>query len=156
MAREDKSGLVRLTLASTLQRLPVAQRPALAAPLLARKEDASDHNLPLLIWYGLIPVADADPSGLARLASGCALPETRRFIARRLAEDLDKNPGPINELLAQVATTPTIGTSRPTSSRGSRRGSSAGGRRRSPRPGIRWRAGSRPPRMPRSGPESGT
>src|SRR5262249_2429416 len=33
MAREDESGLVRLVLASTLQRLPVAQRPALAAPL---------------------------------------------------------------------------------------------------------------------------
>ena len=102
MAREDKSGLVRLVLASTLQRLPVAQRPTLAAPLLARKEDATDHNLPLLIWYGLIPVADADPSSLARLAADCALPTTRRFIARRLAEDLDKNPGPINDILAKV------------------------------------------------------
>ena len=62
MAREDRSGLVRLTLASTLQRLPVARRAGLAAPLLARGEDAGDHNLPLLIWYGLIPVADADPA----------------------------------------------------------------------------------------------
>ncbi len=73
MAQEDPSGLVRLTLASTLQRLPVAQRPTLAAPLLAHKEDASDHNLPLLIWYGLIPVADADPSTLGRLALGLRL-----------------------------------------------------------------------------------
>jgi putative membrane-bound dehydrogenase-like protein len=102
MAREDGSGLVRLTLASTLQRLPVAQRPSLAAPLLARKEDANDHNLPLLIWYGLIPVADSDPSGLARLAADCALPTTRRFIARRLAEDIDRRPGPIDDLLAHA------------------------------------------------------
>ncbi len=103
MAREDGSGLVRLALASTLQRLPVGLRPALAAPLLARKEDAGDHNLPLLIWYGLIPVADADPSALARLAGGCALPTTRRLIARRLAEDLDRNPGPVEALLKLAA-----------------------------------------------------
>jgi putative membrane-bound dehydrogenase-like protein len=100
MAGEDGSGLVRLVLASTLGRLPVADRPTLAAPLLARKEDASDHNLPLLLWYGLIPVAEADPSALARLGSACALPTTRRLIARRLAEDLERNPGPLNDLLA--------------------------------------------------------
>ena len=105
MAREDPSGLVRLVLASTLQRLPAPMRPSLAAPLLARKEDADDHNLPLLIWYGLIPVADADPSGLARLAIGSELPTTRRFIARRLAEDLDKNPGPVDEILAFASST---------------------------------------------------
>ncbi len=109
MARDDPSGLVRLTLASTLQRLPVASRAALAAPLLARAEDANDHNLPLLIWYGLIPVADLDPSGLARLASNCALPATRRLIARRLAEDLDKNPSPIEGLLATVGTSTDLG-----------------------------------------------
>ncbi len=93
MAGDDPSGLVRLTLASTLQRLPVASGPTLALALLRHPEDAGDHNLPLLIWYGLIPVADADPSGLARLAADCALPDTRRLIARRLAEDLDKRPG---------------------------------------------------------------
>ena len=103
MARDDQSGLVRLTLASTLQRLPFTQRLTLATPLVAHKEDAGDHNLPLLIWYGLIPVADSDPSGLARLAGGCALPTTRRFIARRLAEDLDKKPKPVDLVLATVA-----------------------------------------------------
>ena len=103
MAREDGSGLVRLVLASTLQRLPVAQRPTLAAPLLAHKEDAADHNLPLLIWYGLIPVADADPSTLARLGVDCVLPTTRRLIARRLAEDLERNPAPLNDLLTRAA-----------------------------------------------------
>jgi len=102
MAKEDPSGLVRLTLASTLQRIPVAQRPMLAAPLLARKEDANDHNIPLMVWYGLIPVGDSDPSGLARLAADCALPTTRRFIARRLAEDLDKKSAPVELVLASV------------------------------------------------------
>ncbi len=99
MAREDASGLVRLTLASTLQRLPVAQRPTLAAPLLARNEDADDHNQPLMLWYGVIPVAAADPAGLARLALHCALPTTRRLMARCLAEGLDTRPEPVNDLL---------------------------------------------------------
>lgn len=98
-AKTDGSGLVRLALASTLQRLPVSRRGDLAAALMARKEDANDHNLPLLIWYGLIPVADADPAALAALAADCEMPFTRKFIARRLAEDIEKNPAPLNQLL---------------------------------------------------------
>ena len=65
-AEHDPSGLVLLALASTLQRMPVDQRPRLAAPLVRRKEFADDHNLPLLVWYGLIPVARHDPVELAR------------------------------------------------------------------------------------------
>ncbi|MGB8167296.1 MAG: PVC-type heme-binding CxxCH protein, partial [Chthoniobacteraceae bacterium] len=99
VAREDSSALVRLALASTLQRLPVGQRAELGAALVAHPEDATDHNLPLLIWYGLIPVGDSDPSALVKVAAQCALPRTREFIARRLAEDIEKNPGPLNELL---------------------------------------------------------
>jgi putative heme-binding domain-containing protein len=102
MAGEDNSALVRLVLASTLQRLPVEQRVALALPLLAHGGDANDHNLPLLLWYGLIPLGDADPSSLARLATDSALPTTRRLIARRLAEDLETNPGPLNALLGNA------------------------------------------------------
>src|SRR5205823_2349243 len=52
-----------------------------------------------LIWYGLIPVADADPAALARLAAKSQLPLARKFIARRLAEDIEKNPAPLNDLL---------------------------------------------------------
>jgi putative membrane-bound dehydrogenase-like protein len=106
LAKADSSGLVRLALASTLQRLPVSQRANFAAALLAREEDATDHNLPLLIWYGLIPVADADPAVLSRLAAKSELPLTRKFIARRLAEDIEKNPAPLNDLLKLTATKP--------------------------------------------------
>ena len=102
-AREDRSGLVRLVLASTLQRLPVARRAELAAPLLAHAEDAADHDIPLLLWYGLIPLGDADPSALERLAEGCALPTTRRLIARRLAESIETNPGRVAALVGRVA-----------------------------------------------------
>ena len=100
MAREDSSGLVRLVLASTLQRLPIEQRPALAAELIGHAEDAHDHNQPLLIWYGLIPLGDQDRLALARLAATCRLPDTRRCIARRLAEEVTADPGPLNDLMS--------------------------------------------------------
>ena len=101
VARSDQSGLVRLALASALQRLPVAERPALAGELVAHPEDATDHNLPLMLWYGLIPVADADPAALVKVAARSALPLTRQYIARRLAEEIEKNPGSVNDLLTQ-------------------------------------------------------
>lgn len=107
MAREDDSGLVRLVLASTLQRLPVGMRTALAAPLVGRGEDAGDHDIPHMIWYGLIPLGESDPSALAELAGRCELPATRRLIARRLAESIDDRPGPLADLLARVSAGPS-------------------------------------------------
>jgi putative membrane-bound dehydrogenase-like protein len=99
MAADDASGLVRLVLGSTLQRLPVSQRTKLAVALVSRKEDATDHNLPLLIWYGLIPVADSDPAALATLAGRTELRATRKFIARCLVEQIDRNAVAVNVLL---------------------------------------------------------
>ena len=100
MAREDRSGLVRLVLASTIQRLPVRRRLALAGALLSRAEDANDHNLPSLIWTGLIPVADVAPGALASLAADARMLPVVGLIARRLGEDIDERPAPINDLLA--------------------------------------------------------
>ncbi len=102
MAREDHSGLVRLALASTLQRLPLERRAAVAENLVGHSEDALDHSLPLLIWYGLIPLGESDPAALVRVASRCEIPQTRKCIARRLAEEVEKNPKPLNELLEVV------------------------------------------------------
>lgn len=103
LATADPSAFVRLTLASTLQRLPIEQRAKLAAPLLTHAEDARDHNLPLMIWYGLVPVAEAEPARFAALTEECQIPLVRKFIARRLAEDLEKNPAPLNSLLKLAA-----------------------------------------------------
>ncbi len=103
MARDDRSGLVRLVLASTIQRLPVAGRVGLARALLAHPEDANDHNLPPLIWTGLIPVADADPRALASLAADARMSVVIGLIARRLGEDIDERPAPVDALLAAAA-----------------------------------------------------
>ncbi|MBA4182265.1 MAG: cytochrome C, partial [Anaerolinea sp.] len=68
LAATDPSGLVRLTLASSLQRLPVGQRAPIALALVGRQEDQDDHDLPLLVWYGLSPVGDVDPAALVPVA----------------------------------------------------------------------------------------
>ncbi len=106
LASADSSALVRLTLATTLQRLPVTQRAELAIALVAHPEDAADHNLPALIWHGLIPVAESQPEALPKIANACALPLTRRLIARRLAEDIEKQPDHVNNLLLLAAVKP--------------------------------------------------
>jgi putative membrane-bound dehydrogenase-like protein len=106
LAREDPSGLVRLVLASTLQRLPVSRRVPLARALASHAEDSSDHNQPAMIWTGLIPVADSDPAGLASLAGDCQIPDVVGMIARRLAEEIESRPGPVNALLSTVADRP--------------------------------------------------
>jgi putative membrane-bound dehydrogenase-like protein len=103
LARDDPSGLVRLYLASALQRLPVAQRGGVAGALLAHAEDAADHNLPLMIWYGVEPLAAADPLRAVELAQHSRIPLVRRFIARRLTEEVEKTPGPLNGLLKVTA-----------------------------------------------------
>ena len=106
LAAEDPSGLVRLALASTLQRLPLDRRAALAAALMDRGEDADDHNLPLLVWYGVMPTVEADPVRAAELAVASKWPQTRRLIARRLAGLIDRQPDGVARLVATIAAKP--------------------------------------------------
>jgi hypothetical protein len=85
LAREDRSAVVRLYLASACQRLSLEQRLPILEALLQRKEDAEDHNLPLLEWYALEPVIAKDPTAGALLLEKVAFPQVREFIARRMA-----------------------------------------------------------------------
>ncbi|MBX3448585.1 MAG: c-type cytochrome [Planctomycetaceae bacterium] len=102
LAKNDSSGLVRLAVASTLQRLPVKDRLSVAQALWSHRDDRDDPNLPLLVWYGVIPVADAFPNELAMAAWTCEWPLARKFIARRLAEDLENKPAGIAKLLEPI------------------------------------------------------
>jgi len=112
LAREDSSGLVHLALASALQRLPVGQRAAIAEGLVSHRAEADDHNLPLMVWYGLIPVSDSDPEALVKVAAQCEFPITRKYIARRLTEFVDKNPQPLDDLLKVALANPSPDYSR--------------------------------------------
>ncbi|MBP6784291.1 MAG: hypothetical protein KA152_10925, partial [Verrucomicrobiales bacterium] len=103
LAAKDPSGLVRLTLASTLQRLPLAQRAELGSALAARNEDAADHNLPHMVWFGVSPLAESDPLALIRVAKQCRWPNTLRWIARSLTSRIEKSPAAFEELLTMIA-----------------------------------------------------
>ncbi|WP_395737356.1 PVC-type heme-binding CxxCH protein [Prosthecobacter sp.] len=98
MAQEDKSSFVRLTLASTLQRMPVSKRAELGAALLAHAEDANDAFLPYLVWYGISPLAKEDPMALVKLAKDCTWPKTLKWMVRSLAS----KPEALNAVLAQA------------------------------------------------------
>ena len=86
MAAEDPSPVVRLYLASALQRLPLESRWEIATGLVAHEEDAKDHNLPLMIWYGIEPLVPADTPRALKLAATCKIPLLRQYIARRATE----------------------------------------------------------------------
>ena len=87
LAKTESSAQVRRELASALSYLPLAQRAAIAEPLLARAEDAKDHNIPLLVWYGIEPLVGADAARGLALAAISRHPQTTDFIYRRLASD---------------------------------------------------------------------
>lgn len=85
LAATDESQVVRLYLASGLQRIPLQQRWKIAANLLNHPEDATDHNLPLMYWYAVEPLAAADPERAIDLALNAQIPPIDRFMWRRLA-----------------------------------------------------------------------
>jgi putative membrane-bound dehydrogenase-like protein len=84
-ARKDPAASVRLALASSLRRLSLDKRWKLAEMLALHAEDASDANIPLMLWYGIEPLVVADPDRAAGLLAKARIPLLRESIARRLA-----------------------------------------------------------------------
>ena len=85
MAANDPSSLVRLHLASALQRMTSEHRWLIAERLAGHAEDADDQNLPLMIWYGIEPLVPANKKRAIALAAKCEIPLVRQYIARRVA-----------------------------------------------------------------------
>lgn len=85
LAREDKSPVVRLYLASAMQRLPVEDRWDVVEALSQRAEDANDHNLPLMVWYAAEPLPTKDIVRALKLAEAAKLPNILNFMTRRTA-----------------------------------------------------------------------
>ena len=85
LANNDPSPVVRLYLASALQRLTAADRVKVAAGLVRHSEDSADLNLPLMIWYGIEPVVSSDEPAALKLLGAARIPKVRKFIAERLA-----------------------------------------------------------------------
>ncbi len=96
----SQDGLVRLHLASAMQRLPLAARFPIATALAAHAEDANDRQQPLMIWYGIEPAVVAHPNQAIALALSSRIPTVTKLITRRLAEEIVTTPGPVDALLA--------------------------------------------------------
>jgi len=110
LAVKDPAPLVRLELASGLQRLPADQRWPIAEGLVTRGEDAQDAYLPLMTWYGIEPLVPADRDRSIKLLTQARIPLVREYLARRVASlnepaSADQAPPgllPLMELLGQV------------------------------------------------------
>ena len=87
IAETDKSSLVRLYVASALQRLSHDQRWEIAERLTQHETDARDHNIPLMIWYGVEPLVPLDTNRAMKLASESKIPLVTKFITRRAASE---------------------------------------------------------------------
>ena len=101
MAANDSSLMVRMYLASALSRLPRGSRESIANHLLQHGEDANDHNLPLLYWYGVEPLIDNDSTAALAMAKDCKIPLVSRYIVRKLAAD-EHHYGPLLAELNKV------------------------------------------------------
>ncbi len=99
LARTNDSAVIRLYLASALQRLPLEQRWTLAENLAAHGEDADDHNIPLLLWYGVEPLVPTDADRAMTLALKSNIPLLRRYIIRRASSQNDT----VNAVVAALA-----------------------------------------------------
>ena len=98
--------MVRLTLASSLQRLPVESREELAKALAFRSEDKNDHNLPLVVWAGISPLVELDPEKLLEVARSTEWGNLRTWIARAITERSKENPIVFDALLKLVEDQP--------------------------------------------------
>ena len=107
LATTTKSPIVRKYLASALQRLPLDQRWTLAQNLLARSEDASDANIPLLVWYGIEPLVEADTARALGLVAKTKLENVQRFLVRRAGAQ-SKLHAALVAFLAQPANLPQM------------------------------------------------
>jgi putative membrane-bound dehydrogenase-like protein len=124
MANEDYSLFVRRHLASLLQRLPLEQRWTIAEGLIGHARSTNDRNIPLLCWYGIEPLFEADPMHTLGLVNRTPWPNLKDFLTRRAAlspEGRDviltflaeaKNPDEFaqraGQLLASLASLPPV------------------------------------------------
>jgi putative membrane-bound dehydrogenase-like protein len=87
-ASTDEPPIVRLYLASAVQRLPAEYNDlkwSILDKLVAHAEDANDPNLPLMVWYAAEPLAAVDPGRALKLALASKLPNTLPFMVRRVS-----------------------------------------------------------------------
>jgi putative membrane-bound dehydrogenase-like protein len=86
VAQAEPSPVIRLEFALGLQKLPPDARWQIVEALTSHAEDAADHNLPLMYWYAMEPLADVDPKRALALglSAGEKIPILKEFMIRRI------------------------------------------------------------------------
>lgn len=108
MAEKDPSPVVRLYLASAMQRVDNESVWKLTEALSKHAEDIADHNLPKMIWFGFEKLVKDSPERALQIAANAKIPLITSFTARRtvdanhldaLANAINKQPATVNDLL---------------------------------------------------------
>ena len=99
LAADDQSGLVLLSLASSLQKMPHGYRWPLASILAQREELADDRVFPLMLWFGVEPAVPSFAEQAISAVDKGRIPLVREFIARRLTAEIERQPEAVSKLL---------------------------------------------------------
>jgi putative membrane-bound dehydrogenase-like protein len=102
---ERKSPVVRLGIAAASQQLPLEDRWNILSALTNYSADAVDHNLPLMYWYAMEPLAEVDPARALALgmSAGENIPILKEYMIRRIgAGDPEKSWGLLTKGLAEA------------------------------------------------------
>ena len=103
MAANDPSGLVRMYIASGLDRLKPKDALAVASHLVMHEQDADDRVQPHLVWFRIEPLLMSNLDAAVSLARSSQIPLVRKNITRRLAAELENQPAAIEKLLRLAA-----------------------------------------------------
>ena len=104
LADKDDSAVVRLYLASAVQKLPLEARPAILKGLIRHAEDADDHNLPLMYWYAAEPLAVKNPRAAYELVAASPITKLAAFMTRRIGAI--GSPEALDLLVGQLSGSP--------------------------------------------------
>ena len=103
MAENDSSPVVRLYLASALQRMEFEDRWPVLEALASREEDREDANIPRMLWFALEPMVPDNADRALMLAINSGASNLQEFVPRRMlgAEEIVK-PN-VNQMIRQIA-----------------------------------------------------
>jgi len=102
VARTERSGLVQLYLASALERMTLPQRWPVAEALASHGEFADDRMLPLMICMASSQPCRTTHAAMQLVATS-KIPLVRKYLSRRLTEEIETDPTAVNTLVELAA-----------------------------------------------------
>jgi hypothetical protein len=103
MAESDSSAVVRLYLASALQRMEFDDRWSILEALASREEDREDANIPRMLWFALEPMVPGNSDRALALAINSGATNLAEFVPRRMLESEEESGPDFNVLVSKVA-----------------------------------------------------